>query len=114
MVFEGTTGLYECLSFQFQMNKKERKRCEFETDLKHFFCLPFNLSNDDIISAERPGLKTDMDFKGLVRKQVWKVTFFGLKSGHNLENPAAHPQQEFPEVPPPPPPGRMKKDTFTV
>ena len=40
MVFEGTTGLYECLSFQFQMNKKERKRCEFETDLKNFFACP--------------------------------------------------------------------------
>ena len=30
------------------------------------FCLRSNLSNDDIISAERPGLKTGMDFMGLV------------------------------------------------
>ena len=32
------------------MNKKEREICEFET-------LRSNLSNDNIISAERPGLK---------------------------------------------------------
>ena len=37
------------------------------------------LSNNNIISALRPGLKTVMDFRGLVRKQVWKMTFFGLK-----------------------------------
>ena len=29
-------------------------------------CLHSNLSNDNIISAERPGLKTGMDFRGLV------------------------------------------------
>ena len=37
MVFEGTTGVYELLSFQFQMSKKEREICEFEMDLKNFF-----------------------------------------------------------------------------
>ena len=31
-----------------------------------FFCLRSNLSNDDIISAYRPGLKTGLDFRGLV------------------------------------------------
>ena len=45
------------------------------------FCLRYNLSNDNIISAYKPGLKTGMDFKGLVRKRLWKITFFGLKSG---------------------------------
>ena len=35
---------------------------------------------------------------------MWKITFFGLKSGQDSENEAAHPHQEFPEVPPPPPP----------
>ena len=30
MVFEGTTGVYELLSFQFQMSKKEREICEFK------------------------------------------------------------------------------------
>ena len=29
----------------------------------------------------RPGLKTGMDFRDLVWKRVWKITFFGLKSG---------------------------------
>ena len=38
----------------------------------------------------------------MVRKRVWKITFFGLKSGQDLENRAAHPHQEFPGVPPPP------------
>ena len=39
------------LSFQFQMSKKEREMSEFEMDLKNFFCLRSNLSNDNIISA---------------------------------------------------------------
>ena len=63
-------------------------------------CLHSNLSNDNIISAKRPGLKTGMDCRGLVWKRVWKTTFFGLKSGQDLENQAAHPHQEFPGVPP--------------
>ena len=37
-----------------------------------------------------------MDFRG----RVWKMTFFGLKQGQDLENRAAHPYQEFPGVPP--------------
>ena len=41
-----------------------------------------------------------MDFRGLVSKRVRKITFFGLKSGKDLENQAAHPHQEFPGVPP--------------
>ena len=47
--------------------------------LENFFGLRSNLSNDDIISAQRPGLKTGMDFRGLVWKWVQKKTFFGLK-----------------------------------
>ena len=43
-----------------------------------------------------------MDFRGLVWKRVRKITPFGLKSGQDLENSAAHPHQEFSEVPPPP------------
>ena len=39
-----------------------------------------------------------MDFRGLVWKGVWKITFFGLKCGQDLENQAAHPHQEFPGV----------------
>ena len=33
MVLGGTTGV----SFQFQMNEKEREICEFEMDLNNFF-----------------------------------------------------------------------------
>ena len=62
---------------------------------EEFFCLRSNLSNDIIISAERPGLKTGMDFRGMVWKRVWKITFFGQKSGQDLKNRAAHPHQEF-------------------
>ena len=40
-----------CLSFQFQMNKKESVIWEFEMDFKKSFCCSFNLSNDDIISV---------------------------------------------------------------
>ena len=41
-----------------------------------------------------------MDFRGLVWKRVWKIAFFGLKYGQDLENWAAHPHhQEFPGVP---------------
>ena len=37
-----------------------------------------------------------MDFRGLVSKRVRKITLFGLKSGQDLENRAAHPHQEVP------------------
>ena len=43
-----------------------------------------------------------MDFWGLVWKRAWKITFFGVKSGKDLRNCAAHPHQEFPGVPPSP------------
>ena len=43
-----------------------------------------------------------MDFRGLVWKRVWKITFFGLKSGQYLKNRELHPHQEFPGVPPSP------------
>ena len=44
-----------------------------------------------------------MDFRGLVWKRitVWIITFFfGLKSGQDFKNRAAHPHQEFPGAPP--------------
>ena len=37
MVFEGTTGVYERLSFEFQMSKKEREISEFEMNFENFF-----------------------------------------------------------------------------
>ena len=48
------------------MSKKEREICEFEMDLNNFFCSRSNLTNDNIISAQRPGMKKSMDFRGLV------------------------------------------------
>ena len=47
------------------MSKKERKM-RIRNGFDEFVCLRFNLSNDNIIFASRPGLKTGMDFKGLV------------------------------------------------
>ena len=47
----------------------------FRNGFEEFFCVRSNLGDDNIISAQRPGLKTGMDFRGL----VWKITFFGLK-----------------------------------
>ena len=63
-------SVWTYLSFRFQMSKKER-------EFAFFVCS--NLSNDNIISAQNPGLKTGMDFRGLVWKRAWKITFFGLK-----------------------------------
>ena len=48
-----------------------------------------------------------MDFRDLVCKRVWKITLFGLKSGQDLKNRAAHPPPRIPRSTPPhpPPPG---------
>ena len=42
-----------------------------------------------------------MNFRGQFWKGVWKKkNIFGLKQGQDLENRAAHPDQEFPGVTP--------------
>ena len=46
------------------MKKKEIEICETEMHLEKFFCFRSNLSNYDIISTQRLGLKTGMDFRG--------------------------------------------------
>ena len=46
-----------------------------------------------------------MDFRCQVWKRVWKMEYFGLILGKDLENRAAQPYQKLREVPPPPPPG---------
>ena len=103
MVFEGTTGLYECLyRFDSKWVTKKETYDKIGNGFEEFFCLRSNLSNDNIISAWWLGLKMGMDFRGLVWKRVWKITFLGLKLGQHLENWAAHSQQEFPGVVPPP------------
>ena len=43
------------------MNRNEIEICEFKMHLKNFFCLHSNLSNDEIISANRPGMKTGVE-----------------------------------------------------
>ena len=48
------------------MSKQERDICEFEMHLNNFLFALLQLSNDNIISALRPGLETGMDFRGLV------------------------------------------------
>ena len=73
------------------MNKKEIEIYKHKMHLKKFFVCA--LSNDDI------GLKTGMDLRGQVWKQMWKMTFFGLKCGQDLENRVAHPHQTFRGVP---------------
>ena len=48
------------------MNKNEIDICEVEFAFEEIFYLRSILSNDDIISARRTGLKTGMDFRGLI------------------------------------------------
>ena len=65
MVFEGTTEVYEGIyRFNSKWTKKEREICEFEMDLKYFFSIRSNLSNE-----------------GQVWKRVWKITFFWSEIG---------------------------------
>ena len=76
MVFEGTTGVCERI---YRFNPKWVRKKEKYANSKwiwRIFCLRSNPSNDNIISAKRPGLKTGMDFRGPVWKRVWKITFF--------------------------------------
>ena len=76
MVYEENRGVYKRIhSFNSEwVRKKEKMR--IRNGFEEFLFLRSNLSNDGIISALRPGLKTGMDFRGLVRKRVWKMTFF--------------------------------------
>ena len=54
--------------------KKKKEICEFEMHLKKLFYLRSILSNDEIVSALRPGLKKGVDFRGQFCR-VWKMTF---------------------------------------
>ena len=103
MVCEGTTGVYERLyRFYSRWVRKQEDYANSKWVEEFSVCLRSNLSNDNIISAQRSGLKTGMNFRSLVWKRVWKITFFGLKAGRDLDNRAAYPHQEFPGVPPRP------------
>ena len=76
------------LSFQFQMSeKKEREICEFEMDLKNYFCLRSNLSNDNMISAKRPGLKW-------VRiLEIWSENGWGKLESRAAAHPSKNSQE---------------------
>ena len=91
MVFEGTAETYERI---YRFNSKWIRKmeiCEFEMHLKKFFCLRSNLSNDEIISAERPGLKTGVE-----------NDIFGAGIGSGFGEPGGAPHQEFPRSNPHP------------
>ena len=91
--------------FQLQMNSRER---EVSKIYHSGWILPILDFVTDVKLTQlryNKGLKTGMDFGGLVWKQVWKVEYFGL----NLGNQVAHPYQEFRGVPPPPPPVIMRE-----
>ena len=93
--FKGTTGVYETyLSFQFQMSKKERETWEFERGLKNFFSLCSNPSEDNIISALRPSLKT-----GVENYIFWSEIRSGFREpggGHTLtKDSKEYPQGEY-------------------
>ena len=74
---EGATGKYQRVyRFNSKWVRKKEKVCEFdECRFEESFCLRSNLSNDNVIFALWRGLKTGMDFRGLVWKRVWKITF---------------------------------------
>ena len=63
------------------MSKKEREICEFEMDWI-FFCLRSNLSNDNIISAQRPGLKT-----GVENYTFWGLNWLGFEEPGDTSPP---------------------------
>ena len=82
-------------------------------------CLHSNLSNDDIVSALRPGLKTGMDFRGQapgvqkVHSIIQWMNLYPVDTGveNDIRNGAriwrtgyTDPHQEFPGVTHPPPP----------
>ena len=62
--------------YLFQMNKNKIEICKFEMHLKNFFCLCSNPSNNDIISAYRPGArfsKVPVTFRA--RNQIFKSKY---------------------------------------
>ena len=72
--FRGNYGsVWTYSSFLFQMSTRKKEKYADSKWIWRVFCLPSYLSNDNIISAKRPGLKRGMDFRGLVWKRVWKI-----------------------------------------
>ena len=65
IVLKETTGVHvwAYLSFQFQMNQKERVMSEFEMVFKKSFCLSSSLKVMTVFTP-LPGLKTGMNLRG--------------------------------------------------
>ena len=57
-----------------------------------------------LLPALRTGLKTGMNFTGLVGKPVSKITFFGVKYIQDLREPGGTPPRRIPRGTPLPPP----------
>ena len=95
MVLEGTTVLYERI---YRFNSKV---CDFEMDFKNF-CLRSNLSNDNISSAERPGLKTGSGFQWCGLKTGVENDIFWSEIGSGFGEPGGTPpikiSQEYPRA----------------
>ena len=69
-----------------------------------FFSLRFNLSNDNIIFAKRPGL---------VCKRVWNYIFWS-EIGSGFEEPGGTPPPRISRRIPPPPPGQYPDGVLGV
>ena len=74
---------------------------QIRNGFEEFFCLRSNLSNDNKVSGQRPGLKTGMDFGDLVWKRVWKITFFLSDIEAGFGEPGGTPPQRIPRSTPP-------------
>ena len=101
MVFGGTTGVMNVIIVSIP-NELERKRnMRIPKGFRECFCLGSKLINDNIISAWIPGLKTGMDFRSLVWKRVWKITFFWSDIGSRFGEQGGTPPPRIPRSTPP-------------
>ena len=65
MVFEVTTRAYKRIyRFNSKWTRKKLRNMRIRNAREESFSFRSNLSNYDVISAWRPGLKTGMDFRG--------------------------------------------------
>ena len=107
MVYKGTTGAYKriCLfNSKWIVEKEKYPKYIIRAEFYQFLC---SLLMRRLITIQQRS-ENGMNFRVQVWKRVWKMVYFGLKSGQDLGNRAAHSYQEFrgvPLPPPPPPPG---------
>ena len=75
---------------------------QIRNGFEEFFCLRSNLSNDNIVSAERPGLKTGMDLEVWSENGCGKLHFFLSEIEVGFGEPGSTPPQRIPRSTPPP------------